>query len=139
MTDSQTHAVAPIDDQAPPRGIVAVSVVAGVGALLVAVLAALNEDSKGTGLTAAVVGVVVGVAVAVGGIRAWLAHRSLPVGLSMISAIVCVLAIVVAQVTGRPMTGFALLAGLVSGLLLGAVWASGSVVMRSRRPGDATA
>ena len=37
------------------------------------------------------------------------------------------------------MTGFALLAGLVSGLLLGAVWASGSVVRRSRRPGDATA
>jgi hypothetical protein len=138
MTDSQTKPAAPSDDQAQPRGIAAVSVVAGVGALLVAVLAALH-DSKGTGLTAAVVGVVVGVAVAVGGIRAWLAHRALPVGLSMVSAIVCVLAIVVAQVTGRPMTGFALLAGLVAGLLLGAVWATGSIVRRSRRPGDATA
>lgn len=138
MTDSQTKSAAPSDGQAQPRGIAAVSVVAGVGALLVAVLAALHDDSKGTGLTAAVVGVVVGVAVAVGGIRAWLAHRALPVGLSMVSAIVCVLAIVVAQVTGRPMTGFALLAGLVAGLLLGAVWATGSVVRRSRRPGDAT-
>jgi chromate transport protein ChrA len=139
MTESQTHPDASSADPAQPQGIAAVSVVAGVGALLVAVLAALNEDAKATGLTAAVVGVVVGVAVAIGGIRAWLAHRSLPVGLSMVSAIVCVLAIVVAEVTGRPMTGFALLAGLVSGLLLGAVWATRSVARRSRRPDGATA
>ena len=139
MSESQTKPAARSDERAQPRGIASVSVVAGVGALLVAVLAALNEDSPGTGLTAALMGVVVGVAVARGGIRAWLAHRALPVGLSMITAIVCVLAIVVAEVTGRSMTGFALLAGLVSGLLLGAVWATGAVVRRSRRADDVTA